>query len=254
MGDGRGVDSLRRLIGAALLVAAPMSAGAQVASGPGFLLGMPDGSLTVRGGWALASAGSDIFSFTTDQLTLNRRDFSSPTFGTDLAFRVLSRTDVVFSVDYDGMRKQSEFRNFIDNDHHPINQNTQFIRVPLEASVRQYLTTRGRSIGKLAWVPARYSLYVGAGGGFAWYRFRQQGDWIDFKTNDVFSSTMQSDGWTPTAHVLVGGEWNLSARFAVVTEAKYQRAHAPLSTSDFQGFEPIDLSGLSTTAGITVRF
>jgi hypothetical protein len=245
---------LRRFGAAALLIAAPfVGTSGQVAAGRGFLLGAPDGTLTFRGGWGLATASSDIFSFTTDNLTLNRRDFSSPTFGADLGFDILSRTDLVMSVGYAGVYRRSEFRHFIDNNHLPIEQNTRFLRVPLTVSVRQYLTTRGRSVGRLAWIPARFSAYVGAGGGATYYRFKQAGDWIDFTDNSVFPATLQSDGWTPSAHVLVGGEWSLSARFSAVTEARYERAHATLS-NDFTNFAPIDLSGFSTTAGIAVRF
>lgn len=242
-------------LGVALLVATPRFASvhAQVAAGRGFLFGAPDGSLTLRGGWALASAGSDIFAFTTDNLTINRRDFSSPLIGADLAFRVASRTDLVFSTSYEGANRRSEFRKFEDNNHNPIGQTTAFIRVPVTVSVKQFLTNRGRQIGQLAWIPSRFSAYVGAGAGATWYRFRQNGDWIDFTDMSVFSAQLTSDGWAPSAHVLVGGEWSLNARLSMVTEARYERAHAALS-DDFQGFAPMDLSGLSTTAGIAVRF
>src|SRR5262249_53860570 len=98
------VRAVRPTLAAALvgLASLPSIGMSQVAAGRGFLLGVPDGSLTLRGGYALASAGSDIFSFTTGLLTLNRRDFSSPTVAGDLAFRVLSRTDVVISTGYSG--------------------------------------------------------------------------------------------------------------------------------------------------------
>ena len=245
--------ALRRFAAIALLVSAPTIGTAQVASGSGFLLGAPDGSLTLRGGWALASAGSDVFSFTTSNLTLNKRDFSSPMGGVDLAFRVATRTDVVVTAEFEGMNRKSEFRNFIDNNKQPIEQMTAFSRVPLTLSVRQYLTTRGRSIGHLAWIPSRFAAYVGAGGGAVYYRFHQHGDFIDFKDMSVFPSVLASDGWGMTGHVLAGGEWSLNARFSAVTEMRYERGHAPLSV-DFSGFGPIDLSGLSTTAGLAVRF
>jgi opacity protein-like surface antigen len=249
------LGALRRIAAIALVAAAlPSIVSAQVAAGRGFLLGVPDGTITVRGGWALASAGSDIFSFTTDQLTINRRDFSSPLVGADLALRVSSRTDLVISATYSGMHKRTEVRGFIDNNDKPINQTTGFVRVPITASVKQYLTSRGRSIGQLAWIPSRFSAYVGAGVGATWYRFRQDGDWIDFRTMDVFSAMMQSDGWTPAAHVLAGTEWSLGARTALVTEARYEYSHARLNASDFSGFGPIDLSGFSTTAGIAIRY
>ena len=242
--------------GAVLLLAVPRFAPihAQVAAGKGFLLGAPSGSLTLRGGWALASAGSDIFSFTTDNLTLNRRDFSSPLIGADLAFRVLSRTDVVISTSYEAANKRSEFRKFEDNNHQPIGQTTEFVRVPITVSVKQYLTDRGRSIGQLAWIPSRFSSYVGAGAGTTWYRFRQNGDWIDFTDMSVFTAQLQAESWTMSADAFVGGEWALSPRFSLVTEARYERAHAPIKSVDFSDFSPIDLSGFSTTAGIAVRF
>jgi opacity protein-like surface antigen len=239
----------------ALAIAAPArSLHAQVAAGNGFLLGTPDGSITIRTGWALASAGSDIFSFTTNNLTIDRRDFSSPLIGADLAFSVLPRTDVVFSASYAAANKRSEFRKFEDNNHDPIGQTTGFFRVPLSVSVKQYLTRRGRSIGQLAWIPARFSAYVGAGAGTTWYRFRQNGDWIDFTDMSVFPAQLRAEGWTMSGHAFAGTEWAMSARFSLVTEARYERAHAAINSNDFQGFDPIDLSGLSTTAGIAVRF
>src|SRR6185312_16583175 len=82
------------LAGLATLVATPAAARAQD-DGRGFLFGTPSGSVTLNAGWALASAGSDLFSFTTNQLTLRRGDFSSPTFGGTLDFQVRSRTDVM---------------------------------------------------------------------------------------------------------------------------------------------------------------
>ena len=249
------IRSVRRIASVAALglAALPSIGSAQVAAGRGFLLGVPDGSITLRGGWALASANSDLFSFTTGLLTLRRRDFSSPTIASDIAFRVLSKTDLVISTGVSGMSKRSEFRGFIDNNDLPIEQTTQFVRVPLTVSVKQYLTSRGRSIGHLAWIPSRFAAYVGAGGGATWYRFRQDGDFIDFADSSVFSAVLQSDGWSPEAHVLVGVEWSLGARFAAVTEARYERSHATLG-ADFRNFGPIDLSGFSTTAGIAVRF
>ena len=137
----------------ATLAALPAVSGAQVA-GRGFLFGAPTGSFAVRGGWDLVTARSDLFAFTTDQLTLERGDFSSPSGDMDLAFRVGSRWDVVTSVSVSGMSKGSEFRHFIDNNDLPIEQTTSFVRVPVTIGVKRYLTSTGRSIGKFAWIPA----------------------------------------------------------------------------------------------------
>ena len=72
------------------LATSPLTAKGQDA-GNGFLFGAPMGSFTIRGGWALPRAHSDLFAFTTEQLTLSRGDFSSPDIEGDLAFRVTAR-------------------------------------------------------------------------------------------------------------------------------------------------------------------
>jgi hypothetical protein len=242
----------RRLSMFAVLATLPTLASGQD-NGKGFLFGEPTGSVTLRGGWALARAKSDLFAFTTENLTLNRSDFSSPDLEADLSFRVSPRTEIVVSSGLSGIDRESEFRNFIDNNHNPINQATTFRRVPVTLSVKRYLTAPGRSIGRFAWVPSRFATYVGAGAGGMYYKFRQAGDFINFKTSDIFSSIYESDGWTHTEHLMAGVDYSLGPRFALNTEARYMFGSARLS-QDFSGFERLDLSGLSTTIGLAIRY
>jgi hypothetical protein len=221
--------------------------------GDGFLFKHPHVTWSFRGGYAVPSASSDIFSFTTSQLTVARHDFDALTFGTDLAIRLSPRVDLFFGGSYAGEKTPSEFRNWVDQNNLPIQQTTSFVRLPLTAGLKAYLTPRGRSIGKYAWIPARYALYAGAGVGAMWYRFRQTGDFVDYQTLDVFPDQMESEGWAPTAQGLLGLEVSLMTRLAVSVEGRYTLARADLS-KDFQGFNPIDLSGASATVGLAVRF
>jgi hypothetical protein len=235
-----------------LTLALPVSAIAQE-TGKGFLFGTPVGSVRVRTGWAGADARSDLFSFTTNELTLNRRDFSSLMLGGDAAIRIQNNTHLMLSMELSGMDKGSEFRRFIDNDDKPIEQSTRFRRIPITLSLKQYLTSPGRSIGRFAWIPSRAAAYVGAGGGMQWYQFRQEGDFIDYATMDVFHDFYASEGWAPLMHAFAGVDYTLSPQLALTTEAKYSRSHGKLSR-DFVDFAPLDLSGFSTTVGLTVRF
>src|SRR4051812_44648072 len=98
----------------AAVAATPIIARAQT-EGHGVLFDAPIGSFTIRGVWALAWARSDFFAFTTENLTLNRGDFSSPAIEAALAFRAGPRTQVVVSSGLSGMSQRSEFRHFIDN-------------------------------------------------------------------------------------------------------------------------------------------
>jgi opacity protein-like surface antigen len=222
-------------------------------SGDGFLFQRPSGSWSFRGGYAMPNAGSDIFAFTTSNLTLNRSDFNALDFGADLAFTIQPRLDLVFDISYSGMNKGSEFRNFVDNNQQPIEQSTSFARTPLTVSMRYYLTARGRELGHFAWVPNRIVPYIGAGVGAMNYSFNQKGDFIDDSTRAVFPDAFHSGGWAPMAQALAGVEWSVTTGWAIRTEARYLTASATPS-SDFSGFHRIDLSGVTTSVGFLVRF
>jgi hypothetical protein len=243
----------RRLFTLAVLAVATVPASARAQSGgPGFLFQQPYGTFSLRTGWAVANAGSDLFAFTTEQLTLDRGDFSSMALDADLAMRVASRTRLVLSLSVAGTHKRSEFREYEDTDNLPIEQTTSFSRVPVIVGVRQYLTSPGRAIGRFAWIPAKIAPYVGAGGGLMYYRFHQSGDFVDYQTLDIFRSQLTSDGWTPVASMLAGLEYSLGARVALNVESRYLWSNADPS-GDFVGFDRLDLSGVNTTVGLSVR-
>jgi opacity protein-like surface antigen len=237
-------------VATALAVAAPVYA---QDSGDGFRFHAPSGSWSFRGGYAMPSANSDLFTFTTSNLTVNHNDFNAVDIGGDLAFTISPRLDLTFDLSYSGVDKGSESRNFVDNNNQPIEQSTSFSRTPLTVNARYYLMDRGRRIGHYAWVPNSIAPYVGAGVGIMNYAFDQKGDFVDDSTLAVFTDRFHSSGWAPMAQVLAGVEWSLSPGWAVRTEARYLTASAAPS-SDFSGFHRIDLSGFTASAGFLVRF
>ena len=241
---------------AALVLAAAAGApaiGRAQSAGDGFLFHPRRGGLVVRGGFASATASGDLYSFLTDQFTLNKGDFGAPSVGVDLLVRVAPRIDVDLGMSYSASQKMSEFRHFVDLNDLPIQQTTTLTRLPMTAGVRLYLVPPGRSIGEFAWVPTKIVPYVGAGGGMMWYRFQQKGDFIDFQTTDVFPDVFASHGTAGTAHALAGVDYSLNPRLAVNGEARYTWAKGQLGT-DFTGFNGIDLSDFGITIGLNVRF
>jgi hypothetical protein len=235
---------------AGLALAPPVAAQGE---GDGFLFRAPPGRLGLRIGYSRPNAGSDVYSFFTNELTLGKSDFGAVELAADLAFRVSPRNDVVFSLGYAGSRARSEFRYWVDQNNLPIEQHTTLQRVPITASLKWYLEPPGRSIGRFAWLPRRYAPYVGVGAGAMWYRLHQWGDFVNFADSSVFSSSISSDDWALTGHAFAGLDVSLSPRFVLTGEARYTYAKAPLS-SDFQNFDRIDLSGFSLTAGVAIRF
>ena len=251
-----GLRGLTRIGALALVVSAsnsiPSAAAAQ-RSDPDFLFERPFMSFTIRGGVALPEAGSEIFDFTSEQLTVGPNAYNSVAFGAEMSFRVSGRFDVALGVGISQSSTLSEFRDFVDFDDLPIEQTTKFTRVPTTLSAKYYLIDRGRSIGRFAWVPAAVAPYVGGGGGVIWYQFEQRGDWVDFDTLDIFTDTFESQGSTGVGHLLAGVDLSLGPRWYINGEGRYSFASARME-SDFIGFDDIDLGGFEATLGFAIRF
>jgi opacity protein-like surface antigen len=234
------------------LVAVPAPALAQ-SSGDGFLFRTPKVQITMRLGYAGASAGSEIFDFSREELTLDQRDFSGGFFGAEVAFRASERLDFVAAFSNASTRTRSEFRDWIGEDDLPIEQETTFTRRPFTFSARYYLGDRGRSVSRFAWVPNRVTPYLGAGVGVMWYEFVQDGDFVDFQDLAIFNTRFMSDGTSAMAQALGGFEWSLSPRVIANVEGRYEWASAELS-QDFVDFDDIDLSGFQVSVGLGIRF
>lgn len=246
----------RVALGAALCASAvcvPMSVAAQSGAGDGYLFGAPKATVTVRGGFARPSESSDLYSFVRDELTVARGDFAGGAWSLDAAFFVKPQMAVQFGVGVSSGMTPSVYRDWVDNNDREIEQSSSLRRMPLSVGLRYYLTPPGRSIGRLAWVPARVAPYVTAGGGITWYHFKQTGDFVDYQTLDVFGTELNSEAWSPSAFLAAGADYALGARVGLVGEARYDWASARLS-SDYAGFNRIDLSGLALTVGLSFRF
>ena len=236
----------------ALMAFAP-PVGAQ-SSGKGFLFSRPVGSFSFRAGYATANAGSDVFDDAMSQLTLNKGDFGAFDWGGDISYSTSDRFDLVFDGEVAKSTASSEFRNWVDNNDKPIEQNTKFKRVPLTIGLKYYLTSRGRSVSQYAWIPSRYAPYVSVGGGAMYYSFEQKGDFVDFQTLNVESLTVESSGWAPMGRGSAGIEYTVSPWLALTGEGRYVWAKATLDPNAFEGYDKIDLTGFTGTVGFRVRF
>ncbi len=221
-------------------------------SGDGFLFSRPGLMVNLHGGLARPTADSELFDFVTDILTVDTNDLIGGAFGGALYIPLSSRVDLDFSATYSSRTTRSEFRNLIGTDELPIEQETQFTRVPLLVGARYFITPRERTIGSLVWIPTDYAFYVGGGAGAMWYRFRQDGEFVDFQDDTIFRDELLSQGWSPAAQFTGGLDLSLSPRIGMNIEGNYLWGRASLSR-DFEQFNRIDLSGFSALVGITLR-
>lgn len=237
-------------IGIAVVFGFPVGATAQ-SGGPGFLFNEPQGRFGIWGGYAIPQAGSAVFDHAQEFLTLDKRDFRSSAWRAELAIRRTQRLDLVLGVGLSRSHTWSEMRDWVDLDDLPIRQATTFARVPVTLSAKGYLRDRGRSIGQFAWIPERWSPFVGAGAGLLWYEFSQQGDFVDFQTLDVYNDLLASSGTTPTAHLFAGADVSIGTSVIVSAEGRYSWAHSGMDSLAFDGFDDINLNGFQVMLGLS---
>lgn len=256
------MPSLSRVVLSTLIAACfgltwPSPAAAQAPTvptpSPDFLFGRPDGSIAVRGSWVFSRAASDWYDFVGDQLTIGGGAFNAPAVGFEVGFAITPRLDVLGAIDFGKASTSSEYRDFVDENRLPITQKTELWGTNIGASLRYSLTPRGREVGTLAWVPRSVVPYVGAGGGFYYYRLRQSGDFVDFVDLSIFNDVFQSSGWTPSAHVFGGADIKLHNRLYLSAEVRYLWAAGDLD-AQWIDFAPLDLAGLRISSGINVLF
>jgi hypothetical protein len=256
--DGRLAGAWRPLLLAlAALVVIPALGHAQ--GGPGFLFRQPTLTLTLRAGYAVPTVSSDVFADGREFLTLERSDFHALSFGGDVMLRVSDRVDLGGGMNYTASEVRSEFRDWVGADDLPIVQDTRFTRLPVTLNARFFLTDRGRSIGRFAWVPTTFAPYLGGGAGAMRYSYSQIGEFVDYQTidetgADIFYDALYSEGWTATVHGMAGADLTLTPRLVLNGEARYYWAAADMDLSSFEGFDPIDLAGFQATVGLSIRF
>ena len=233
--------------------AASAQTSASAPSNPDFMLGRPRATIGIRGNWHMASAGSDLYDFVTDQLTLEKSSFNAASMGLEFAANLTPRLDLVGGMDLHRTRTPSEYRRFIDNRGLPIQQTTALNQVNFTGSMKVALLPKGRAISRLAWIPRTVVPYVGAGGGIGQYKFEQIGDFVDFQDNRVFADFFRSTGWAPIAHGFGGVDVQVFSKMLVSFEGRYSWSKASLD-QDFIDFEPIDLGGRKFGVGFHFVF
>jgi len=233
------------------MLAAPSAVSAQASEG--FLFKEPRVSFAFKFGYQVPMAGSQVYDFVQDELTVNRSDFNTMSLGAELALRVSPRVDIALEIGRGQSSTPSEFREFVDTDDLPIEQVTEVTRTPITVGATYYLQDRGRRVSSLAWVPAAWAPFVGAGVGLVSYSFVQSGDFVDFDTFDIFADYFETAGTALTAHGLAGLEYAVSPRMALTGEGRYFWAQGDMG-GDFVDFDALDLSGFQASLGFKLRF
>lgn len=253
----RSFAALVALTAAALFGSAP-AVGAQgpplpITRSPDFLLGPPKARLGIRGSWLLPRADGDLFSFVSDQLTLERSDLRGRGIAADLGIVLTPRFDIVVGVDTARREVGSEYRRFIASNGQAITQTTRFKQTAVSLGLRFDPLGNGRRISRLAFIPRRVTPYAGVGLTASFYDFSQRGQFVDFADSSVFNDSFVSDGWVTGPFVHGGADVQAWKRLYVTFDGRYSWLRGALD-ADFNGFDGIDLAGFRASTGIRVVF
>jgi len=246
-----------------LAVLAPVGAAELNGQAREFLLGTPQFTVVVRGGYSVPRLGGggdtqSLWDFTKQHLTVGNRDFAGSHIMAELGIRGSERIDLVVALGHSPTSVLSEFRGWEGDDGLPITQTTNFTTTPLTAGIKAYLKPRGRTIGSHVWVPRTFNPFVGIAGGMVWYSFDQYGEFVDYESLEIFYEDFWSEERAPPVQLFTGMYINISGRLMLTGEARYGLAKGPFEVrdsgySDFIGFPKLDLSGLNVSLGVGLR-
>lgn len=248
---------LGAVLGVALLgaVALVLPSGVRAQSGEGYLFGSPPAHFDFFLGVAAPRARGDLFEETMDRYTLERGDLRSAAFGGSLGLRVTEQVDLALELGFARSSTDVEDRAYVGTDDLPIVHTVELTRVPMSLVFRGYLWERGRRVGRLAWVPRTWVPYLGAGVGFTWYEFVQDGEFVDESDPalPIYRDVLTWDGSAPAAHLLGGVEFNLNPRLLLRAEGRYSWGEGDDASRDYVGYKGVDLAGFQAVAGLTLR-
>ena len=214
-----------------------------------FLFQKPKTSFGFRGGLFFPQANDGVFDMVTEELTIEKSDFRSWDLGFDFGFSLHTNLELTFSLDFSSRSKNSEFRDYVDDQGLPITQSTKYSQIPLTAGIKYLLIPRGRQIGQYSWIPSRYVTYLSAGSGFVWYEFSQSGDFVDYETLEIFSARLESSSFTLTGYLGCGAELNINRSAYLSLDYRYYLAEDEME-DDYVGFDSSKLGGSRLTVGI----
>lgn len=218
------------LLGIALLLGAPATGSAS--------------GVELRLGGFGPRGESDLFADVDELFGAEPSDFLGFTGGLEYSLGLGSRVELGFHIDGYGRRISTSYVEYEHEDGFPIVQDLQLAIVPIGASLR--VLPFGRR--------SRVSPYLTVGGGVYLYEYEEEGEFIDFFTEDlaVGFDSFVSNGAALGFHVAGGLRVALNHDFSLTGEVRYQRAETDMD-DDFEQ-NRIDLGGTSVTLGVHLRF
>jgi len=200
-------------------------------------------SINMKIGLFIPELRSDLWEINLENLTFDRPDMVSVVYGAEYEFYLNRYLSLAAEVSSYAKTVYAQYREYEFADGSPIFQNISLRIVPVEASLKLYpMGNRNR-----------LNLFIGAGAGVYAWTYQQSGNFINFEDDSVSKGFAETRRFAFGLNSRIGLSYRFQQRLGLSLEGKYQYLQGKLSRN-FEGFDPLDMSGLTVNAGIMFFF
>jgi len=171
------------------------------------------------------------------------QDFDSISGGVEFALELNEFFDLAVGIDGYSETVASRYRDFVRDDGSEIVQELRLSVAPITAGLRFLPAGKFRFL-----IP-----YVAGGVGLYPYEYREEGEFIDFETFDVFGAAFYDDGLGTGLYAAAGVEVPVTRRFTVFGEYRRHWVWGE-HHQDFAGFGDFELDLEQIQFGVNLRF
>jgi opacity protein-like surface antigen len=212
---------------------------------PGYSSGYSSGSLRLKIGMLEPDGESEFWDTQFQDFTGAVSDLDDIVLGVDYLWPLGRSTSLAFGVSFWEGETTQAYRDYTDSIGSSIRHTTTLQATDVTVALIYRFGHRDSTLAP----------YIGAGGGFVWWRLEETGDFIDFASSElpIVFAHYQAEGTTSEVFAVAGLEMALTPSWSFLVEGRWRRADDELG-DDYGGFGEIDLSGTELTAGFALRF
>lgn len=169
-----------------------------------------------------------------------------PSIGAEFAYGVSDNIDITAGLGAFSGSLRSHYEDYTDGLGNEIRHRKTLDVTPLTVGFVAYPFGRDRAIRP----------FVGAGGGFYYWNYREAGDFIDFSSedDDIVEAEYESDGTTVGYYFNAGVEARITRNAALFVEGRWHYGEDDPKEGDFENFGEIDLRAREVAVGMSWKF
>lgn len=200
-------------------------------------------SIHLKIGLFIPELKSDLWTINQENLTFERSDMVNVVYGGEYEFYIDRHLSLSLEVGSYAKTVYAQYRDYEFEDGRPIFQNISLRIVPVEANLKLYpMGNRNR-----------FNPYVGIGAGVYAWTYQQSGYFINFEDDSISEGFAETQRFAFGLNGRAGLTYRFQQRLGVILEGKYQYLQGKLSRN-FEGFDPLDMSGFLIQAGVMFYF